>query len=104
MEQLREENRQHEDEQLAHNRAARKVLLIRAVKEQNVQMVQIVMQKVIGERVAYAVDALAAFEGAELAENAIHNEIFYHMGVYMQTKNRRTVRFSCALLQLRMRR
>jgi len=76
LEQLREENRQHEDEQLAHNRAARKVLLIRAVKEQNVQMMQVVMQKVIGERVAYAVDALAAFEDAELAENVIHMRYF----------------------------
>ena len=55
-------------------------------------MMQVVMQKVIGERVAYAVDALAAFEDAEFVENVIHNEIFYHMGVYMQTKNGAIVR------------
>ena len=73
LEQLREEYRQHEDEQLPHNRPAREVLLIRAVKEQNVQMMQIVMQKIIGERIAY--DALAAFEGVELAEHFFHNEI-----------------------------
>ena len=49
-------------------------------------MVQVVMQKVIGERVAYAVDALTALEGAEFAENFVHNEIFYHIAAYMQTK------------------
>lgn len=62
-------------------------------------MVQVVMQKVIGERVAYAVDALTALEGAGFAENFVHNEIFYHMAAYMQTKTGEPHGSPCVLLR-----
>ena len=80
LEELREQNRQHEYEQLPYDRPAREVLLIRTVKEQDVQVVQIVMQKVIGERIVDAVDAFLTFDRTETALDAadVHNEIFYH--------------------------
>ena len=74
LEELREQDGQHEYEQLPENRPACKVLLIGTVEEQDVQMMQVVMEKVIGERVAYAVDPLAAFECVEFAEDFVHKE------------------------------
>ena len=62
LEELREQDGQHEYEQLPENRTACKVLLIGTVEEQNVQMMQVVMEKVIGERVVHAVDVLMTFE------------------------------------------
>ena len=75
LQELREQDRQHEDEQLTRDRSACKVLLIGAMEEQHVEMVQIVMQKVIGERIAYAVDALAMFARMDCAENFVHDEM-----------------------------
>ena len=82
LQELREQDGQHEDEQLTDDRPLCKVLLIGAVEEQDVQMMQIVMQEIIGERISHTVDALAAFQCAELVEHFLHNEIFYHREAY----------------------
>ena len=86
LQELREQDGQHEDEELTDDRPLCKVLLIGAVEEQDVQMMQIVMQKIIRERIAHAVDALLAFQGAELVEKIFHNEIFYHIAMQYGNK------------------
>ena len=88
LEELREQDGQHEYEQLPENRTACKVLLIGTVEEQDVQMMQVVMEKVIGERVVHAVDVFALPEGAEAGAKQfyVHDEIFYHIGRDMENK------------------
>jgi hypothetical protein len=88
LEELREQDGQHEYEQLPENRTACKVLLIGTVEEQDVQMMQVVMEKVIGERVVHAVDVFALPEGTEAGAKQfyVHDEIFYHIGRDMENK------------------
>ena len=54
------------------------VLLVGTVKEQDVQMMQVVMEKVVGERIVYAVDVFALAEEAQAGAECfdIHNHLF----------------------------
>ena len=80
LQELREQDRQHEDEQLTRDRPACKILLIGAMEEQHVEVVQIVMKKVISERIVHAVNPLAIPQSTKFAKNLVHNETLYHVG------------------------
>lgn len=72
LQELREQDRQHEDEQLTRDRPACKILLIGTMEEQDVEMVQIVMKKVISERIVHAVNPLAIPQSTKFAKNLVH--------------------------------
>ena len=58
------------------------------MEEQDVEVVQIVMQKVIRERIVYAVNPLAMPQSTKFAENLIHNEMFCPLNSSYKFKSR----------------
>ena len=80
LQELREQDRQHEDEQRTRDRPACKLLLIGTMEEQDVEVVQIVMKKVISERIVHAVNPLTVPQSTKFDKNLVHNETLYHVG------------------------